>query len=601
MLRLLLRYAKPYRRHLIALIAMTVLQGAVQLLGLTREMKSIVDSGIGAKNTDYLMGSGLRMLLFTALVGVLGAAIAYAGTSVACGMRKDMTRDCYHTIVGLSSQDVARLGEATLITRCISDTDNVQRLLGFLLSNCLLAPVVVVLMLASLWQGDLDVFLAEVVAVGLSVAIMLLLMMRARRRFPALQASIDHLNLVTKEKITGVRTIRAFGREDFEAKRGEEANRQAYEADIAANRPLKFVSPAILTIMNASMVLVYWIGAAKAQDGLVELSTLLLTIQYVNSLISPLSALPIIVNMIPGAEVGCARIGELLDTPVEGGRTASEEDATHAARAALQRGEDRLSTGMRPAAPTDVAGAAVLAFDDVSFGYNDQKMTLSHLSFAIRRGERVAVVGATGSGKSTLLALMCGLYEPQQGVVRAEGVPIGRMGTDVRIGMFSYVPQKAMVFQDTVLQNIRAYNDEVSDDAVSRACEDAVFSEVIAKMEDGLATRMAQGGMNLSGGQRKRLSLARGLAKDAQVYLLDDPFAALDAVTERSARLNTLRALDGKTVVMVTQRFSAIADFDKIIVMRQGVIDAIGTHEELLATCEEYADMYRVQGYLERG
>lgn len=576
MLRLLFRYVKPYGWHLVALAIMTVLQGGVQLLGLNKEMKSIVDEGIGAQNMDYIVGSGVRMLLFTVLIGVLGTAIAYLGSFVACGMRRVMTRDCYRKIVGLSSQDVARFGEATLITRCISDTDNVQRLLGFLLCNCLLAPVVVVLMLASLWQGDHDVFWVEVAAAGISVVIMLFLMMRARRRFPALQASIDHLNLVTKEKITGVRTIRAFGREDFEAKHGEETNQQAYKADITANRPLKFVSPAILTIMNFSMVLVYWIGAAKAQAGLVELSTLLLTIQYVNSLIAPLSALPIIVNMIPGAEVGCARIGELLDCgrPDKDGRAMAASPVGH-----------------EPA----------LEFDDVSFGYNDQKMTLSHLSFAVRSGERVAVVGATGSGKSTLLALMCGLYTPQQGAVRAGGVPLGRMDKDARISMFSYVPQKAMVFQDSVLQNICAYHDDVSDEAVLRACDDSVFSEVIGKLEDGLDTTMAQGGMNLSGGQRKRLSLARGLAKEAQVYLLDDPFAALDAVTERNARLNTLRALDGKTVVMVAQRFDTIADFDKIIVMRQGVIDAIGTHDELLVSCEEYADMYRVQSYLERG
>ena len=592
MFKLLARYAKPYVRYLVALVVMTLAQGAVQLFGLTQEMKSIVDKGIAAQNMDYLAGSGLAMLGFAALVAVLGAAIAYVGGRIACSMRRDMMHDAYDRILELSSQDVARFGEATLITRCISDTDNIQRLLGFLLGNCLLAPVIVVLMLGSLWQGDHEVFVAELVAVGLSVAIMLVLMGRSRRRFPALQESLDWLNLVTEEKIVGVRTIRAFGREEHEARRGEQADAQAFKNDVMANRPLKFVSPSILSIMNFSMVLVYWVGAAKTQAGLVQLSSLLLTIQYVNALISPLSALPIIVNMVPGAEVGCVRLAELLDYRPTTAPTPTTAPASPA--------PGEVVPGEVPTREKTLRDEPILAFEDVSFGYQESASTLAHLSFALFDGERVGVVGATGSGKSTLLSLMCGLYTPQDGVIRVAGVPLESMDKAARTRTFAYVPQKAMVFQDSVRENIRAYHGDVSDTAMARASEAAVFDEVIDVLEDGLDTRMAQGGMNLSGGQRKRLSLARGLAKDARIYVLDDPFAALDAVTERTARRRTLELLVGKTVVMVAQRFQSIVDFDRIIVMREGTIAAMGTHDELLESCEEYADMYRTQCYLER-
>ena len=213
----------------------------------------------------------------------------------------------------------------------------------------------------------------------------------------------------------------------------------------------------------------------------------------------------------------------------------------------------------------------------------------------VPKGSRIGVVGATGSGKSTLLQLMCGLCRPQEGRILAGGAPLDQLSKDMRMSVFSYVPQKAMVFQDSARENILAYHDGIDEEAVRRACHAAAFAEVADGMENGLDTMMAQGGMNLSGGQRKRLSLARGLAKDAAVYLLDDPFAALDAVTARAVRDNTLRLLEGKTIVMVAQRFSQLMDFDQIIMMDQGKIVAAGTHEELLSGCSEYADMFRIQ------
>ena len=578
-MKLLLRYARSYLLWFIALVLLIVVQGCAQLFGLTREMKNIVDQGIQTGDMNYIMHSGLRMLVFTALVAVCGALIAWIGGRISCGMRKDMMRDCYKKILSFSPQDEAGFGGATLLTRCITDTENIQRLLGFVLGACLLAPVVIILMLCSLFLVEKQVFVAEIVAVSVSFLIMIVLIIRARKRFPLLQHRLDRLNLITKEKITGVRTIRSFGREDYEEERGRDANESVFEADVAANRPLKYVSPAILTIMNLSMVFIYLTGAQKTADGLMKISTLLLTIQYVNSLIPSLSVLPIVFNMVPGAGTGLARIGELMeyretcipDQPVDGVETGS------------------FSLSSDP----------IVSFEHVSFGYEGHKTTLADLSFEIPNGSRIGVVGATGSGKSTLLMLMCGLCRPQEGRILAGGAPLDQLKKDARMSVFSYVPQKAMVFQDSARENILAYHDGIDEEAVRRACDAAVFTEVAGELENGLDTVMAQGGMNLSGGQRKRLSLARGLAKDAAVYLLDDPFAALDAVTARAARSNTMQLLEGKTVVMVAQRFSQVMDFDRIIMMSQGRIAAMGTHEELLAGCSEYADMFRIQCSLE--
>ena len=578
-MKLLLRYARSYMLWFIALVILIVVQGCAQLFGLTREMKNIVDQGIQTGDMNYIMHSGLRMLVFTALVAVCGALIAWLGGRISCGMRKDMMRDCYKKILSFSPQDEAGFGGATLLTRCITDTENIQRLLGFVLGACLLAPVVIILMLCSLFLVEKQVFVAEIAAVSVSFLIMIVLIIRARKRFPLLQHRLDRLNLITKEKITGVRTIRSFGREDYEEERGRDANESVFEADVAANRPLKYVSPAILTIMNLSMVFIYLTGAQKTADGLMKISTLLLTIQYVNSLIPSLSVLPIVFNMVPGAGTGLARIGELMDyretcipdQPADGRETGS------------------FSLSSDP----------IVSFEHVSFGYEGHKTTLADLSFEIPNGSRIGVVGATGSGKSTLLMLMCGLCRPQEGRILAGGAPLEQLKKDTRMSIFSYVPQKAMVFQDSARENILAYHDGIDEEAVRRACDAAVFTEVAGELENGLDTVMAQGGMNLSGGQRKRLSLARGLAKEAAVYLLDDPFAALDAVTARAARSNTMQLLEGKTVVMVAQRFSQVMDFDRIIMMSQGKIAAVGTHEELMAGCSEYADMFRIQCSLE--
>ena len=578
-MKLLLRYARSYMLWFIALVILIVVQGCAQLFGLTREMKNIVDQGIQTGDMNYIMHSGLRMLVFTALVAVCGALIAWLGGRISCGMRKDMMRDCYKKILSFSPQDEAGFGGATLLTRCITDTENIQRLLGFVLGACLLAPVVIILMLCSLFLVEKQVFVAEIAAVSVSFLIMIVLIIRARKRLPRRQHRLDRLNLITKEKITGVRTIRSFGREDYEEERGKDANQSVFVADVAANRPLKYVSPAILTIMNLSMVFIYLTGAQKTADGLMKISTLLLTIQYVNSLIPSLSVLPIVFNMVPGAGTGLARIGELMDyretcipdQPADGRETGS------------------FSLSSDP----------IVSFEHVSFGYEGHKTTLADLSFEIPNGSRIGVVGATGSGKSTLLMLMCGLCRPQEGRILAGGAPLEQLKKDTRMSIFSYVPQKAMVFQDSARENILAYHDGIDEEAVRRACDAAVFTEVAGELENGLDTVMAQGGMNLSGGQRKRLSLARGLAKEAAVYLLDDPFAALDAVTARAARSNTMQLLKGKTVVMVAQRFSQVMDFDRIIMMSQGKIAAVGTHEELMAGCSEYADMFRIQCSLE--
>ena len=578
-MKLLLRYARSYLLWFIALVLLIVVQGCAQLFGLTREMKNIVDQGIQTGDMNYIMHSGLRMLVFTALVAVCGALIAWIGGRISCGMRKDMMRDCYKKILSFSPQDEAGFGGATLLTRCITDTENIQRLLGFVLGAGLLAPVVIILMLCSLFLVEKQVFVAETVAVSVSFLIMIVLIIRARKRFPLLQHRLDRLNLITKEKITGVRTIRSFGREDYEEERGRDANESVFEADVAANRPLKYVSPAILTIMNLSMVFIYLTGAQKTADGLMKISTLLLTIQYVNSLIPSLSVLPIVFNMVPGAGTGLARIGELMDY-----RETCIPDQPADSR---ETGSFSLSSD------------PIVSFEHVSFGYEGHKTTLADLSFEIPNGSRIGVVGATGSGKSTLLMLMCGLCRPQEGRILAGGAPLDQLKKDARMSVFSYVPQKAMVFQDSARENILAYHDGIDEEAVRRACDAAVFTEVAGELENGLDTVMAQGGMNLSGGQRKRLSLARGLAKDAAVYLLDDPFAALDAVTARAARSNTMQLLEGKTVVMVAQRFSQVMDFDRIIMMSQGRIAAMGTHEELLAGCSEYADMFRIQCSLE--
>ena len=578
MWKILKRYAKNYLLPLALVIILTVSQALVQLLLLTGETKRILDNGVATGDMNYILCSAVKMVIYSAIVLALAAATSYFGTRVAVGIRRDISRDCYKKVLAMSPQDFAVFGESTLYTRCISDAGDIQKLLGVILKNCLIAPVIIVILFVLLFSLDPQIMLAELITAIIALTIMLIIWFKTRIDFAKAQRIKDRLVLTLREKIIGVRTIRAFENEEYEMGKTGDLGEEFRNLDVRANAPLNLVSPMVLILINLSLVVVFFLGTEQVSKGLIPLSTLILVIQYINALIPCLSVMPIVINLMPAATVASERVCELLE----------------------YEGKDRQAAATEECERTYEKENTVLAADDLCFGYDGNQLVLDHISFDVEAGEKIVIIGATGSGKTTLLNLLMGFYRPTDGRVYIHGEDALEMDSALRAGCFSYAPQKATVFQDTVLENIRAYHRDIPDEMIMKACDNSDFTEVIGKLKTGLNTEMAQGGMNLSGGQRKRLSLARALAKNAEIYLLDDPFAALDARTEALVSRRTMEQLKDKTVIMVAQKIASIAGFDRIIVLKDGRMAGIGSHEELLTSCDEYRDIYETQCYLER-
>ena len=575
MVRLLGKYygEKP---GLVALNVLTVvLQMVVQTGFLMQEMKNIIDKGVGRQDLAYIIQSGIRMMIFTLLVGLLTVAASYFSAKIVAYITCRIREDCYHKVVKLSPQEFGRFGESTLLTRTITDATQIQILVINMMRTSLMVPIVIVCMLALILRMNRVLFFILFVIFALTIFALVYLGAKSKPLFEKLQNKIDRINLLMKEKITGVRAIRAFGNERLEEEKMREANNETYDIAISANARINFLSPISLVMMNWAVVIIYLASSSQLQAGMTTISDLILIFQYLAYFIASLGVIPVMVNLLPKVAVSSNRINELLEMEVED----TSED----------KGKEELKVG-----------AGQIEFKDVIFGYAGAIDVIANASFVAEAGKTTAFIGTTGSGKTTIMNLIMGFYRPTFGDILVDGQSLHNRKLDAYRKDFSYATQKAMVFQDTVKNNITMYDEAMGDDRINEALMASRFDEVLSKMPDGLMTVMSPGGTNISGGQRQRLSLARTVAKEAKIYIFDDTFSALDAETERLARERITRMLEGKTVLMVAQKIATIRNADKIIVLDHGHIVGVGRHEELLKTCEEYRDIYRTQSYLDK-
>lgn len=476
----------------------------------------------------------------------------------------------------MTEQDFSRFGASTLLIRTMQDDYQVLLLLINSIRTLELVPIMIAAMLIMIFR--LNHILFNILAVIFSVSLFSMIYFGAKVRplFLKLQQSIDRISLLMKEKLTGARTIRAFNNQTKEEEKLREADNSALAAAVAANDRISFVSPLALILMNWAVVIIYYAGSIQIRQGIASISELLLVFSYVGAIASSLAVVPFLVNMFPQASISCARILELLDS-----------ESSAAAPAISQKTEGITKGGIE--------------FRNVTFGYGGSNNVLTDISVSAEPGQIFAIIGATGSGKTTFVNLLGAYYERNQGEILIDGTDIREFNSEYLRSCISYATQKPMVWQDTVKNNLTAWNSDFSDADIRDACGDAVFSDVLDNLKDGLDTVMAQGGMNISGGQRQRMSLARTILKKADIYVFDDSFSALDAETEEKALRNIERRLKGKTVIMVSQKIATIQNADKILVLDGGKTAGCGRHEELMKSCSVYREIYKTQCYAKGG
>ncbi len=512
----------------------------------------------------YVLFSGLKMLGL-ALLGVLAAiGVTFLASQVASTLGRNLRNSIYRKVLTFSGSELNHFSAASLITRSTNDIQQIQMTFTMIFRIVLYAPILGIGGLYKVFQTDMSMTWILGLAVGLILIVIVLLLAVAMPRFTKLQYLIDKLNLVSREILSGIFVIRAFSTEKHEEDRFEDANKTLTKTNLFVNRCMTLMMPTMMFIMNGITVLIVYSGAYAVDGGTMQVGNMMAFIQYAMQIIMAFLMITMMSVMLPRAMVSAKRINEVMDT------------------------ETVIKSGDSPKYPAkDVKGE--LAFENVSFAYpGADECSLTDVSFTAHKGETVAFIGSTGSGKSTLVNLIPRFFDATKGRITLDGVDIKDMDhCDLR-DRIGYVPQKSILFSGTIDSNIRYGSEEASEADIRRAAEIAQSWDFISAKEDGLDSPIAQGGTNVSGGQKQRLSIARAIAKKPEVYIFDDSFSALDYKTDVQLRRALKNETKDATTLIVAQRISTILHADKILVLEDGHVIGQGTHKELMKSCEVY-------------
>ena len=520
----------------------------------------------------YLVRIGLLMLGLAALGMVAAVLVGFIASRTAAKVGATLRSKLFRRVVSFSDAEVQSFSAASLITRGTNDIQLVQMVTVMLLRMVLYAPILAIGGIIMVSRTNLAMSWIIILAVAVIFVLIMVLMRVALPKFQIMQTLIDRVNLVSREILTGLPVIRAFDRQPYEEKRFDEASTKLMKTQLFTNRVMTFMMPLMMLIMNGVSVLIVWVGGSYIDNGTIQTGDLIAFITYAMVIIMSFLMIGMISIMLPRADVAAQRVNEVLETKP----TICDPAADKARDAALRRSGE----------------GATIAFNDVSFRYGDSKeCVLEHIDFTAEPGKTTALIGSTGSGKSTVIKLIERFYDVTEGSVTIDGVDVRDVTQQALREQLGYVPQKAFLFSGTIESNV-AYADEgMPVDRIREAVDIAQASEFVASKEEGLGTRVSQGGSNVSGGQRQRLAIARALATEARAYLFDDSFSALDYKTDAALRQELHTRLGGKTVVIVAQRISTVLHADRIVVLDDGRIVGQGTHEELMETCEEYREI----------
>ena len=520
----------------------------------------------------YLVRIGLTMLGLAALGMAVAILVGFIASRTAAKVGATLRAKLFRQVVSFSDAEVQSFSAASLITRGTNDIQLVQMVTVMLLRMVLYAPILAIGGIIMVSRTNLAMSWIIVLAVVVIGVLIVVLMKVAMPKFKIMQKLIDRVNLVSREILTGLPVIRAFDRQPFEEQRFDVASTRLMKTQLFTNRVMTFMMPLMMLIMNGVSVLIVWVGGSYIDNGTIQTGDLIAFITYAMVIIMSFLMIGMISIMLPRADVAAQRVNEVLETKP----TICDPAADKARDAELRRSGE----------------GATIAFNDVSFRYGDSKeCVLEHIDFTAEPGKTTALIGSTGSGKSTVIKLIERFYDVTEGSVTIDGVDVRDVTQQALREQLGYVPQKAFLFSGTIESNV-AYADEgMSVDRIREAVDIAQASEFVASKEEGLGTRVSQGGSNVSGGQRQRLAIARALATEARAYLFDDSFSALDYKTDAALRQELHTRLGGKTVVIVAQRISTILHADKIVVLDDGRIVGQGTHDELMEGCEEYREI----------
>ena len=519
---------------------------------------------VDAIQMDYMKSTGIRMVLMALVTMMAAVCVVFLSARVAASLGHDLRGMVYNKVIGFSSREYHKFSTASLITRCTNDIQQIQQVMSMMFRIVLYAPILGIGGVLKVLKTDSSMTWILAVAVVLILAFMILLFKIAMPKFTALQTMVDKLNLVTREILTGIPVIRAFSREKHEEERFEEANMTLTKTNLFVNRCMTFMMPVMMLIMNGISVLIIYSGSYAVDNGSMQVGDVMAFIQYAMQIIMSFLMITAMSIMLPRANVSARRINEVLETEV----------SVHDPENPVQPSENVKGT---------------VEFDHVSFAYPEAgENVITDISFKAEKGETVAIIGSTGSGKSTLINLIPRFYDVANGSVKVDGVDVREMTQkDVR-DRIGYVPQKGVLFSGTIDSNIRYGKTEISEDAVKKAAQVAQATEFIDTKPEGYDSPIAQGGSNVSGGQKQRLSIARAIAKDPEIFIFDDSFSALDFKTDSTLRKALKEHTKEATTIIVAQRISTILNADKIIVLDDGHMAGIGSHKELMKSCEVY-------------
>ena len=538
-----------------------VTQAAVQFVQTEYEAQGI---DVDAMQIQYLMTSGLKMLAMALVIMLAAVSVTFLSSRVAAFLGRNLRNGVYRKVISISGEELNHLSTPSMNTRSTNDIQQVQIVFAKIFRIVLYAPILGVGGVLKVLQTDVSMTWILGVAVVAILILVGFLFAVAMPKFKILQYRIDELNLVSREILTGLSVIRAFSREKHEEERFEEVNERLTKTNLFVNRCMTFMMPAMMLIMNGITVLIIYNGSHAVDNGTMQVGNMMAFMQYAMQIIMSFLMITMMSIMLPRASVSAKRINEIMETKV-----SIESPETAKIPENNKKGEVR--------------------FEHVGFAYpGAEEETLTDINFTAQKGETVAFIGSTGSGKSTLVNLIPRFFDVTSGKILVDGVDIREMGLHDLRERIGYVPQKGVLFSGTIDSNIRYGKEDATKEEVNRAAEIAQAQEFIGQKEKGMESEIAQGGTNVSGGQKQRLSIARAIAKNPEIYIFDDSFSALDYKTDVVLRRALKKETKDATTLIVAQRISTILHADKILVLDEGKIVGEGTHKELLKTCEVY-------------